>query len=355
MNNNKCGLLLMLLFPVMLLSCSKDQHTTTNGDWLFPVAKGSLSLTSLSELKNLKYSVQIPAISIGQPVGVPVSSPGLSIAHVGPFALQITPWLKSIDIDSLEINTTLRNIFPIPIGAGTQISIRNSKDVSGNGNIIGSTIIANDVAPNAQFSIDFKAANKTFGDSVFFFLDNFVSPPYKNVVFAITPTELVVTLKVITASKVELYSNKVFSSVDTMEFKAGDEDNLGGGTGGAISDTSVSGFLNVFLDNGLPAHVSFQAYFLDAGKTQIIDSLFTTDLKVAGANTDAAGTPLAIVSTVTKVNITQGRINNIKKAAYTVTRLHFNTLGYTAPWVTANKNAKLDVQITGDLNIKIRF
>lgn len=355
MNNNKYSRLLLLLLPVLMLSCNKDQRINANGDWLFPVAKGSLSLTSLSELRNLKYSVQIPALSIGQPIGVPVSSPGLSIAHVGPFALQITPWLRSIDIDSLEINTTLRNIFPIPIGAGTQISIRNSKDVSGSGNIIGSTIINSDVAPNAQFSVDFKAANKTFGDSVFFFLDNFVSPPYNNVIFQITPTELVVTLKVITASKVNIYSNKVFSSVDTMEFKAGEEDNLGNGTGGLISDTSVAGFLNVFLDNGLPAHVRFQAYFLDAGKTQVLDSLFITDLNVEGANTNAAGTPLAIKSTATKVNITQGRINNIKKAAYTVTRLQFNTLGYTTPWVTANKDAKLDVQITGDLNIKIRF
>lgn len=346
---------LLFLFPVIWLSCTKDKHTTSDGQWLFPIAKGTLSLTSLKELKDKTYNVDIPAISIGQPVGIVVASPGLNISHVGPFPVEISPWLHRIDVDSLEIAVNLQNFFPIPIGAGTKISIRNTRDTSGNANVVTRVAITKDVPPGGFFGFDVQANNTSFGDSVYFVLDSFVSPPYANVTFSSTPSKLTATLKIIAASQIQIYSNKAFSSIDTSEFSAGDQDNLGSGTNGAISDTSVSGFINVFLDNALPANTSVQAYFLNDTKTQVIDSLFPSELSIAGINTDATGSPLSVNSSATRINVTRKRIENIKKAKYTVTKANLNTIGYTIPWVTANKNAKLTMQLTGDLNIKIKF
>ena len=352
-------LLFSSLFTVFLsfliTSCSKDKQMTANGDWLFPIAKGELSIASLGELNNLTYTVNIPPVSLGQPVGVPVTSPGLTIDHVGPFALEITPWLHRIDLDSIEINAKLTNFFPIPIGAGTEISIRNTSDGAATTNVIGRTIITKDIATNEAFSVDFNSANTFFGDSVYFFLDHFRSPAFASIVFNPQPATLVVTLKVIKASLAQLYSDKEFSSIDTAAFKAGDTDNLGSGTGGVVSDTSVSGFINVFLDNSLPTNLSLQAYFLDESRTMVIDSLFTSLMKIDGVITDAAGTPASTKSTVTKVNITQKRVNNIKKAAFVVTKITFDTKGNAKPIIAANRQAKLAIQLTGDLNIKITF
>lgn len=352
--NRKNFFFILLAMPVLLYSCSKDKHTSANGDWLFPIAKGSLSLTSLNELKNKTYNVSIPALSINQPVGVPVSSPGISINHVGPFAMEVAPWLHRIDIDSLEVGASLTNNFPIPIGAGTHISIRNTGDAD-NSNIVARILVPNDVLPGSTFDFDIRVDNKFFGDSVYFFLDSFKSPPYANVVFTNTPSRLTVKLKVIAASFIQIYSNKVFSAIDTNDFTVGDDDNLGSGSGGAVSDTSVSGYLNVYFDNALPAHSTFQAYFLAGDRATVLDSLFPSELKITGINTDASGNPLSVISTVTRVKVTRGRIDHIKQAKYVVTKANLNTIGYTTPWVSANRKAKLDVQLTGDLNIKIKF
>ena len=35
-------------------SCSKDKENELDGDWLFPIAKGTLSINSFSELENLR-------------------------------------------------------------------------------------------------------------------------------------------------------------------------------------------------------------------------------------------------------------------------------------------------------------
>src|ERR1043165_9038742 len=105
------GLMILL---VLASSCNKDATSELEGSWLFPIAKGSLSINSLTELKNLKYHFEVPSVDIGQPSNVPVSSPGLYLDHVGPFAVQITDWLHRLDVDTLEFTGSLTNIFPIP-------------------------------------------------------------------------------------------------------------------------------------------------------------------------------------------------------------------------------------------------
>src|ERR1051325_2345973 len=92
---------ILLLFLAIATSCNKDKTSEFDGDWLFPIAKGDLSINSLSQLKNLAYNIEVPPLSIGQPVNIPVSSPGLQLSHVGPFAVQITDWLHRIDVDTL--------------------------------------------------------------------------------------------------------------------------------------------------------------------------------------------------------------------------------------------------------------
>jgi hypothetical protein len=347
-------IVLIALIVIATASCKKEKDASLDGAWLFPIAKGDLSMNSLSELKNLDYNIDIPAFSIGQPVNFPVSSPGLHLKYVGPFGVQITDWLKRIDIDSLEFLGSLNNFFPIPIGAGTKITMRTSRDTSAS-DIAGYAIIPADVPPGGLFSFDIQVTKKSLTDSVFFFLDDFNSPAYSNVVFTTAPTMLNIRLKVLTADYTEIYTNRNFFSIDTSAFSAGSKDNLSSGSGGAVSDTGVSGTINVFLDNSLPANVLAQLYFLDASKTQILDSLFTPNLKTAGTGTDNAGNPLNIISSVTRVPVSRGKVERMKHAAYVVSRFNFNTFGFLGAYVSINRQAMLKVQFSGDLDINIKF
>jgi hypothetical protein len=350
-----------LLLPALLLmlaaaSCKKETSTELEGSWLFPIAKGALSLNSLSSLKNLKYHINIPAQSISQPVNIPVSSPGLRLAHVGPFPVQITDWLHRLDVDTLGFSGTLNNVFPIPIGAGTSVVMRTSRDTSGSGNIAGAAVINSNVPPGGQFSFDIQVLKKTLTDSVFFFLENFNSPPYSNVTFTTSATQLDITLHVLTASYVEIYTNRSYVSRDTTDFSAGSGDLTSSHSSGSLADTGIAGIINVFADNGLPSNSSIQIYFLDNSKARILDSLFfPTSFTVERGRTDGAGNPSYIASTSVKVPVSKLKLDNIKQAAFVISQFQFNTMNTPGPWVSANRNPSLAIQLTGDLKLNIRF
>jgi hypothetical protein len=351
----------LLLLPALLLtlaftSCKKDAENEVEGDWLFPIAKGALSLNSLEALKNLNYHIEVTPGSINQPTNFVVSSPGIQMRFVGPFPIRITDWLHRLDVDTLAFSGTINNAFPIPIGAGTKVVMRTSRDTLSNANVAGSATIQTTVPPGGIFTFDIEILHKTLNDSIFFFLEDFNSPPYNNVSFTTAPTNLDVTLKVVTASLIEIYTNKTFSSKDTLEFDAGSDDQIGIRTGGSLSDTATTGVINVFADNGLPAHANVQLYFLDESRVKVIDSLFSpSSFKLEGGRTDGVGNPLYVASNAVKIPISRLKLDHIKLARYIVPQFTFNTSGYPGLFVSANKKPTLEIQLTGDLKLNIRF
>jgi hypothetical protein len=349
---NRVFLLSVLLLALGLTSCKKDAETELEGDWLFPIAKGALSLNSVESLKNLRYDIDIPAQSIFQPTNIPVSSPGLQLKHVGPFPVQINSWLHRLDVDTLSFTGSLNNFFPIPIGAGTKVVMRTSRDTNGTANIAGTAVIASTVAPGGLFSFDIDVLNKQLSDSVYFFLEDFNSPPYSNVTFTTTATRLSIILKVVKASYIEIYTNRTFASIDTVEFDPGEDDPVTG----TFSDTATAGTMKMFADNGLPAQANIQLTFLDLSRTVVLDSLFSPNsFTIAGGRTDAAGNPTYVSSTSAQIPVSRRKLNNIKKAGYVISRFTFNTIGYPGPYVSANIRPALNLQLTGDLKLNIRF
>ncbi len=340
-----------LLTFLLAAGCSKDRNAELRGDWLFPLAKGDLSINSINSLKNLQYDVDIPAFSLGVPEGIPVSSPGLRISHVGPFALQIADWLHRVDIDTLQFTGSLENFFPVPIGAGTRVTMRNRRDTSA-ANIVGEMLIASDVAPGQTFGFNIDVYGKSLVDSVYFYLDDFRSPAYSNVVFSTRPSHLNIRLGVVSASYIEIYTGKRFSSSDTLAFDAGSDDAV---SNTPLSDTATRGVLNVFSDNGMPTAISGQIYFLDGSRARVLDSLFGTDLVIGAGQTDAAGNTLRTTSTRQAVPISNRKLEIIKSARFIATRFIVSSEGLTPPYVGASRKAALRLQFTGDLNITVRF
>lgn len=332
-------------------ACSKDRDAELRGDWLFPLAKGAFSINSMSALQNLQYDVDIPAVALNVPEGIAVSSPGLRISHVGPFALQISDWLRRVDIDTLEFRGRLDNFFPIPIGAGTRVTMRNSRDTSAS-SVVGEMVIGQDVPPGANFGFEINVYNKTLIDSVYIYLDDFRSPPYSNVTFSTRPSHLRISLGVVSASYLDIYTGKRFTSSDTTEFSAGSDDNP---NQSPINDTSVRGQVNVFCDNGLPVGIRGQIYFLDGSRTRVLDSMFASDLFIGPGQTNAAGATTVTNSTTQRVTVSDRKLEAIKAARFIVTRFIVSSEGISAPFVGANREAALRLQFTGDLNITVRF
>jgi hypothetical protein len=113
--------------------------------------------------------------------------------------------------------------------------------------------------------------------------------------------------------------------------------------------------INVFSDNGLPARVQGQMYFLNEARNKVLDSFFIGDLVIAGGQTDASGNPTFINSQKAVVPITRKKLENMKQARFVATRFEFNTAGYPGLFVSANKTPRLTIQFTGDLNIRVAF
>lgn len=344
---------LALLCALAGTSCKKDKPVLLDGEWLFPIAKGSFSLNSLSMFRHAGQHVELHAASLGLPEGTAVSSPGLYFEHLGPAEIPIADCIARIDIDTLSFSGTLTNNFPVTIAAGTRLVMRSSADTTTIDNIAGEATISQDLAPGTSFSFDVLVQNKTLGDRVYVYLEALRTPAFSKMVFSSNPTTLDISIDIVNASYAELFTGRECRSDDTTEFSAGSNDQ---GTQGAVSDTAISGTISVFADNSLPASAHMQLYFLGADKRQVLDSLFGDGpFAIGSGHTKPAGAPDLTFSDVAKVPVSHKKLERIRQASFVANRLVLNTSGQAGGTVSLNRDATLRLQLTGDLRLNIRF
>jgi len=220
-------------------------------------------------------------------------------------------------------------------------------------NIIYTYTIPKDVAPNETFTINLKVINKSFEDTIFLYLDQFTSIGGTNVTFTPTPTLLTLKLKVLIMKSIEIYTNKSFVSNEIIGLDLSSNSNSSSNSN--FSDTSATGNVTIYLDNLMPVNVGMQIYFLASDTITVVDSLFSTPLTITGATTDAVGEPLNSTKSKSSIEVSVKRIENMKACKNIKFKFLFNTLGYPSTYVVANKNAKLSIQIVGDLNLDVKF
>jgi hypothetical protein len=334
---------------VMLLSaCSKyntnlNELPTWNSDWLLPLVKGQVSFENIKELNDSKIVFDIPALDIGYAnIGL-ANVPPLSIANVGPYKQALSSWLHLVNFDSLQIQLTFTNRFPITIGAGTKFSFRRTADPKDPSNLIYQHALPQDLAPAETYSFDVIVNNNFLSDTLFQFLEQFSSPGANNVYFAGNKSELKVDVKIIDINRVELHAGKSLVEKDTVEIDFSKEE-----TG---TDTASHALVNFFVENALPVNFGIQIYFLDPVNSTITDSLLNTPLNILGCNTNAAGDPTGSIDAKTSISINTARISEIKKSRKAIISYKLNTLGYPPPYVVLSDKTYLKLQITGDLHL----
>ncbi len=345
MKNTACGLaIVMMLFT----ACSKyntnlDELPTWNSDWLLPLVKGQVSFENIKELNDSKIVFDIPALDIGYAnIGL-ANVPPLSIANVGPYKQALSSWLHLVNFDSLQIQLTFTNRFPITIAAGTKFSFRRTADPNDPTNLIYQHTLPKDLTPAETYSFDVIVNNNFLGDTLYQFLEQFSSPGGNNVYFAGNKSTLKVDVKIIDINRVELYAGKSLVETDTIDIDFSKED-----TG---TDTASYGKVNFFVENALPVNFGIQIYFLDPVNLKITDSLLNNPLNILGCNTNATGDPTGSIDAKTSISINTARIEEIKKSRKAIISYKLNTLGYPPPYVVLSDKTYLKLQITGDLHL----
>ncbi len=331
-------------------SCTKTDFKelpTWNADWLLPLAHLKTSFETIKVLSKTKTTIQVPALDIGFISNSNVNVPPLSFSKVGPYKIPLSSWINTVHFDSLKINLSFTNIFPITISSGTKFSFRRTPDVNATDNIIYQYVASNNIATNESIQFNVAILNDFMTDTVYFYLEQFTSPGASNVVFSDQPCVIQIELDIIDLNKVTLYANKSAVEIDTVKIDFSKEE--------APVDSTNKGIVHFYVDNGLPINFGIQLYFLDSATNQVSDSLMSPPFDIKGGQMDAGGSPMNVISQKSSMVISTDRLNRIKRANRAIFSFKINTQGYPPPYVLMNDNAYLKLQITGDLHLSIQL
>ncbi len=342
----------LFIFFISFCGCKKLQQLNPqfHPEWLAPIANTSVTLETLSLLDSTQFTRKIPSLDLGFPTGITFNVPALYFSHLGPYPLVISDWIKEIQVHSLDLTIALTNSFPIKIGAGTLIVIRNTADTLNNQNIISQHVMANDILPGETFTFNVILNDQVINDSVFFYLDKFNSPAKNNVTFTNSPTFIKVSLNILSVDQIEFYHDKTKSIHDTSAFSFNSKT-----TTQAVDDSTIEGKLMVYLDNAFPVNSVFQVYFLDDTRRIVIDSLFENAINLSAATTDLKGSPISIQHSAESVVISTLHSQKIKLAKYAVASLELDTYNLSSSVIKANQNTYLAIQIVGDLKMNFHL
>lgn len=339
----------LFLFFCAAISCTKnlvvEDDDVWESDWLAPLIKTRFTMDQLRELNDTKYEFNIPAIDLGFAENILVDVPALNISRLGPYQAPVSDWVKEIQIDTLAIEVELTNIFPIPIGAGTKLVLRNSTDTLNLSSIIAQIDIQQDIPAGGIFKTEIKSIQSTIGSNLYFYLDAFHSQGGNQVSFTSNPCKIKMNLKVIDLKRIDLYTNQQVVSTDTFKVELGD-------TLSSVNDTLATGILDVMITNGLPVSSNMQLYFLNANKSTVIDSLFNEPLLVEPGTTSTLGETITETNASSSISLNGNKIQHIRQSTYAVIQYELKTPS-SGLFVSANDHAFLQMKLIGDLKLHL--
>lgn len=339
--------IIIFLLVLSASSCNKDFNIDSwEPKMLMPLAKGKARIQDVTDLRNKKWVQQIPAFDIGYTEFVAVNVPPLNIPFVGPYPYEISEYINYVFVDSLDFSIELKNYFPIAIQAGTRIVFRSTADTTSSDNIILQYELPYDVAPNQEFTVNSIVTNKFVNNNIYLYLEDFKSPGGNNVIFSGQPSEIRYELRFLSVVKVGIKTNKEVSVVDSTEISAISESD-------DYNDSTATGKLSLFVTNTVPTNFDFQMYFYDESRTVFLDSIIYGSSLIPSGTTDTEGLPTSKQEKKFEIPLTADRIARLKQARFCVYRLKGDTYGKPGTNVTAGSQCSLEIQITGDLSIRV--
>lgn len=349
--SNKNGTMALTVVASVLLalvSCEKDMSLDKwKPDILAPLAKGTIKVEDVAQIRNKKWTQTVPPADIGYVSGLPVDVPALDIDYVGPYQYTISDIIDFIQVDTMDFRITFTNNYPIIIQAGTQIVFRNSASTSSEANVLFRHFVSHDVLPTQTYSVDTLLTNKLLNADLYLYIEHFKSNGGNGVTFSSQPMEITYEIRLLNTYTVGVKTNKELSVIDTADIEPWDDQET-------YNDSTATGKLSIYLSNSLPINLHYKMYFYDDNFGQPLDSIYTGDMYAAGGQTDANGEQVGtVVENRFDDTLTIDRIRRIRTASHIVYSLVGDTYGYSGSTVVAGRNCKLSLQVVGDLKINI--
>lgn len=340
----------LLIFGVcaLLSSCTKfnleyNDFDGIQSEWLLPIAKTSLGFNDIKEISTVEFDFYLSPFELGYPTNSPVDVPAFTAKSFS-FNHQIVDIVHRIDYDSLGCTLSLFNGFPFSLSAGTTIILRNTPD-NNNENIILSWEITENIPSGETIEFSSKTNSNFFEEFIYVTIENLGTEGGDNLSFSGTPLSLSVKLDVIDINQIELQANRQIISVDTLSISIEEPgDTFGIGTGGTAT---------IYFDNLLPANQRFQAYFLQNGIVK--DSLLSSPGTIVGCDVTNSGDPLSLRSSIAVAPLSWAKWTKLSYCDKMVIHHYLNTYGYSGPYIKANEQCKIDLQLVVDVLLNINI
>lgn len=320
-------------------ACNLNNNQDIQLDWqpeiLAPIVKGTMGVLQQPDIENVDFSINIPATSLGLDAytgivpTVPAFGPIDSIKRyytVTDANNQLV--FESVEVDSITINTSFTNPFPVTLSAGMRIVFRNQGETSA----LVTHTTTRDIAPNATYAFDELVLDATLKADLEIGIENIQSPGGNNVDFS-NVSDLTMNIKLtISAVKAITLAPNVSASFETT-------DNFDLGLGNEVEN--IEGSLILKHNNQTPVNLAVQAYFLADDQTTVLDSLFEVPSAIS------AGDTLSVRVSSTSL------LNNLRNTKYLRFSTGFNTNGFTNS-VRIDGATMYQFQIIADVKVKLK-
>ncbi|NNC94551.1 MAG: hypothetical protein HKN92_03245 [Chitinophagales bacterium] len=335
--------LLVLSLALFLVSCQKDLDWTPSV--LGPIVYTKANVKDLSDLKDKRATYYLPSFDLGFPENVPVTVPPLYIERLGPQTINISDYFIDVTIDTANITTSISNPFPIPIGAGTKVVMRDAEDTT-QSSVIYDFMIDEDIPAGGQFSSITIFENSVVTSTVYLYLEDFQSPGDTNVIFTSEPAEFSMEIGFLSIENIRILTDQELKVEQTMNMSLSN----------SSDSTLESGMLHIYLDNELPVNMAFQMYFMDQNDVGIIDSMFDGKANVIAGTTDpVTGSKITSTEAQIDIPINKAKLDLWKTSGNIRAVFNVNTNGMPGSFVTAGNTLDMQMTIAGDLDLVFTF
>ena len=266
---------LSLLFLIYMLIGACEPIDTNKIDWkpelLAPIIKSKIDMYDFEALKLDKphYDINAGNLNItGYDLNkvIPIVPAINSWSGLPKTNLELNTFFNLIVIDSAAVTINFQNVFPIPFGKDTRLTIKDSVSQE----LLSEHYITHDVAAGDSYSFDFYIFDKQVSKTIEIHIAEFNSPGGTDITFTNEILEINIEIQFVNLDWIEI-SNDVDYTITTqseVDFNTdGDAD-------------PFSGTASIFLDNNFPTDFNLHLDLYDDMDNFVYSFFDATGLKV---------------------------------------------------------------------------
>lgn len=344
------GSLGVVLLVLLGTGCSNEEVLEDvdpyQGEWLLPIVHSDVSLQEVGDLERFSRETVVSAGELGLPGGTPIPVPPFTLPLIGPYALEVAPYVHEVQAQVAELELRVTNGLPIALSAGVVFDLRNTPDPNDPANLLFSVEMDTQLQAGGTFLTTTASSSITFFDTMYVYMRNVGSPGADWVDATGASLTIGMTVDISSVDLVRIHTNEGWASRDSFAMDlSGELDE---------NPDAATGYLVIYADNGLPMQGTLQLYLYDALGVRI-DSLFDAPYVLAGGQTDAMGQTTAVAATVDSVAVNAARLEAWRHGRSASVVFSVNTDDYPGPYVAADPTATLRLQVVGDMRLNISY